>query len=130
MHQPSGEIVPSTVLQELGASNNEQLSQRASPFGVSWYFTDFCEAFAAFAGVGALTIAAPETAPAAPAATLKTFRREIPCLSVMANHPAFRIDGLMLNDFADKGLDLEQSAAWRSPIARYRRLPRKARYSR
>jgi hypothetical protein len=113
MHQPSGEIVPSTVLQELGGSNNEQLSQRASPFGVSWYFTDFCEAFAAFAGVGAATIAAtPETAPAAPAATLKTFRREIPYLSVMASHPAFRIDGLILNDFADKGLDLEQPAAF------------------
>jgi hypothetical protein len=77
MHQPSGAIVPSTVLHEEGASNSAQLSQRWSPFGVSWYFTDFCGVFAC-AGVDAPMIAAaPVTAPAAPAAMVKTPRREI-----------------------------------------------------
>jgi hypothetical protein len=94
MHQPCGETGPSTVFQESGASNSAQLSQRASPFGVSSYFTDFCDAFAACAGVDAPTIAAtPDTAPAAPAATVKIFRREIPRLSIMANHPCFSSEG-------------------------------------
>jgi hypothetical protein len=88
MHQPSGEMVPSTVLQEEGASNSAQLSQRASPFGVSCYFTAFCGAFAACAGVDSPTIATtPVTAPAAAAATVNTRRREIPLDSVMACFP-------------------------------------------
>src|SRR5579872_4580573 len=87
MHQPSGEIVPSTVLQEEGGSNSAQLSQRASPFGVSWYFTVFCGAFAASAGVDAPTIA--DTPVIAPAATVNTRRREISFDSVMALCPVF-----------------------------------------
>jgi hypothetical protein len=47
----------------------------------------------------------------------------------MASHPAFGIDGLILNGFADKGLDLEQSAPSRIR-GRSGRSLRDARYSR
>jgi hypothetical protein len=101
-------MVPSTDLQEDGASNSAQLSQRASPFGVSWYFTAFCGAFAARAGVDAPTIAAtPATVPATPAATVNTRRREIPFDSVMARCPALIMNGSTMNSFARHRLDLE-----------------------
>jgi hypothetical protein len=79
MHQPCGEIVPSTVLHDDGASNKAQLSQRKSPFGMSWYLTAFCGAFAASAGADEpITAAAPPMdAPVAPAATINIRRREI-----------------------------------------------------
>jgi hypothetical protein len=85
MHHPCAATVPSTVLQDEGASNWTQLSQLCSPFGVSWYFTIFCDALAACAGVEmAMTAAALATdAPVAPAAMVKTCRREIPRVSVM-----------------------------------------------
>ena len=56
-------MVPSTVLQEDGASNSEQFSHACSPFGVSWYFTAFCCTFA-YAGVVVPMMAAPVAAPA------------------------------------------------------------------
>src|SRR5665213_3168667 len=77
MHQPCGLTVPSTVLQDEGGSNCTQFSQRCSPFGVSWYFTIFCETLAACAGVDV-----PMTA-AAPVAPVQQFPRdiviELPC---------------------------------------------------
>src|SRR5215831_4201704 len=88
MHQPCGEIVPSTALQADGGWNCLQFSQRWSPFGVSWYFTVFC---------GVLVVCARATltpaidAPAAPAAIVRTRRRETPCCSVMTFHPEMRI---------------------------------------
>jgi hypothetical protein len=48
-HHPLGLIFPSTVLQALGASNCRQLSHCWSPFGLSWYWTDAWDAFAAYA---------------------------------------------------------------------------------
>src|SRR6266481_498788 len=87
MHQPCGEIVPSTTLQADGGSNCLQFSQRWSPFGVSWYFTAFC-------GVLACARATPTPAtdaPAAPAAIVRTRRRETPCCCVMTFHPEMRI---------------------------------------
>src|SRR5579859_6752316 len=110
MHQPSGATVPSTVLQEEGGSNSAQLSQRASPFGVSWYFTAFCDTFAACAGLDAPTIpATPLTAPAAPAATVNTWRREIPIEFVMARYPpSTMIERTNLIGSASHHIDLEQ----------------------
>jgi hypothetical protein len=103
-------MVPSTVLQEEGASNSAQLSQRCSPFGVSWYFTAFCGAFAACAGVDAPTIAAtPAIAPAAPAATVNTRRREIPLDFVMARYPALVMNDVTMIGFASHHIDLEQA---------------------
>jgi hypothetical protein len=92
MHQPYAAIVPSTFLQDEGASNSSQLSQRCSPFGVSWYFTIFCDTLAACAAVDVpMTAVAPAIdAPAALAAMVKTCRREIPRSPVMTSSPVVR----------------------------------------
>jgi hypothetical protein len=65
---------------------------------------------AACAAVDTPTIAAtPVTAPAVPAATVKTWRREIPLDSVMARYPSLMMDGwLTLSGLAPRRLDLEQ----------------------
>ena len=87
MHQPWGEIVPSTTLQADGGWNCLQFSQRWSPFGVSWYFTFFCGVLAC----ARATLNPATDAPAAPAAIVRTRRRETPCCSVMTFHPEMRI---------------------------------------
>lgn len=87
MHQPCGEIVPSTTLQADGGWNCLQFSQRWSPFGVSWYFTVFCGVLAC----ARATLIPATDAPAAPAAIVRTRRRETPCCSVMTFHPEMRI---------------------------------------
>jgi hypothetical protein len=46
LHQPLGEITPSTVLQEDGAWNKLQLAQLRSPLGESWYATEASDIFA------------------------------------------------------------------------------------
>src|SRR5215469_13934978 len=86
MHQPCGEIVPSTTLQADGGWNCLQFSQRCSPFGVSWYFTFFCGVLAC----ARATLTPAIDAPAAPAVIVRTRRRETPCCSVMTFHPEMR----------------------------------------
>src|ERR1700739_4472479 len=92
MHQPCAAIAPSTFLQDEGASNSSQFSQRCSPFGVSWYFTIFCDTLAASAAVDVpRTAVAPVIdVPAAPAAMVKTCRREIPRNPIITRLPAVR----------------------------------------
>jgi hypothetical protein len=51
----------------------------------------------------------PVTAPAAPAATVKTRRREIPFGSVMARCPALIVNGMIMSCFAVRRLDLAQA---------------------
>ena len=41
VHQPSGLISPSTILQALGAWKLAHASQRCVPFGLAWYETAF-----------------------------------------------------------------------------------------
>jgi hypothetical protein len=74
LHHPSGEIVPSTDLQEDGGSNNLQFEHFWSPCGVSWYET---AVFAIFAHAKSTLMARTGTDPTA--ATLHSSRRrEIP----------------------------------------------------
>jgi hypothetical protein len=49
-HQPAGEIVPSTSLQEEGGSKLTHLLQDCPSLGKVWYCTVFCGTFCAGAG--------------------------------------------------------------------------------